>query len=340
MSKLRPVILSGGAGTRLWPISTASRPKQFVDLFDGQTLFGLTLSRLLSIPAAEAPLVVTGERFARLVRDEIGPSVDARLLLEPGGRNTAPAIFAAALSSAPEDVLVICPADHLIENTDAFRLAVVEAADLAQRGMIVTFGIEPDYPATGYGYIRAGDPVGAGFGIAEFVEKPELNMAAEYLESGGYTWNSGMFVAKAAVIVEAAEAHSANVLTTVSAAVAAMNGETLGSDFLDAEAISFDNAVMERTDRGVVIPLDAGWSDLGSYQALLAALPKDENGNYRKGEVALIDCKNCFVSSDSLPISLAGLEDMVVVVSSGVVLAVPISEAQSVKNLVELDTRS
>ena len=335
MPRFRPVIISGGAGTRLWPVSTPERPKQFVDLFDGETLFGLTVNRLQAIEGAAPPMVVTGERHANLVREQLGVESPATLLLEPSGRNTAPAVIAAAMVADPDEVLVITPSDHIISDTQSFAGAVEAAISQALEGKIVTFGVTPDRPETGYGYIRAGTDQGPGFAIAEFVEKPERETAVRYLESGDYTWNSGMFVATSSTILGEAGTHCGEIVEAVRTAIDVMEDSRLGSAFEGAEAVSFDHAVMELTDRGMVIPIDVGWSDLGTYQALLAALPKDENGNHVSGPVTLIDCSGCFVRSVSSPLSVANLHSMVVVAEAGSVLVVPIDQSQSAKSLLE-----
>ncbi|HEX6300436.1 MAG TPA: mannose-1-phosphate guanylyltransferase [Acidimicrobiia bacterium] len=345
MTKLRPVVLSGGSGTRLWPLSTPERPKQFVPLFNGRSLFELTLARLRAISRPMPPLVVTGRPYVSLVRDALRNSgvESARVLVEPIGRNTAPAALAAALTAEPDDVLVIVPSDHLITDVSAFRDAVGLAADQAGNGNIVTFGIKPTRPETGYGYIEIGDQLGdRAHQVTRFKEKPGAAEAERLASDGGHVWNSGMFVARADHLLGEAESHCPDILAGVARALPEIGGvaggiaiDEIGETFADVEAISFDHAIMERTDKALVIPIDVGWDDVGSYESLLAALNRDSAGNHLEGNVTISDVSGSFIKATSRAVAVAGMSDVVVVETPDAVLVVPLERSQSVRELSE-----
>jgi mannose-1-phosphate guanylyltransferase/mannose-6-phosphate isomerase len=334
---MRPVILSGGSGTRLWPLSTPDVPKQFSVHIGERSLFGLTLDRLAGLGGVGGALVVTGARHLALVRKEIVSSSSAveSVLVEPEGRNTAPAALAAALLSGPEDVLVILPSDHLIGDLVGFRRGVATAADLATAGGIVTFGIKPTRPETGFGYIEMGDANGSGFAVRRFKEKPEESEAVAMVGDGRHLWNSGMFVARADRLLDEAALHCPDIVDAVQAALPADRGAEieLGAAFTSAEAISLDYAIMEKTDRACVVPLDVGWDDVGSYESLHAVSDKDEKGNHLEGEVTLSDVTGSYLKSTTRPVVVAGLEDVVVVETEEGVLVMPIERAQDVRDL-------
>jgi mannose-1-phosphate guanylyltransferase/mannose-6-phosphate isomerase len=342
---LRPVVLSGGSGTRLWPLSTPERPKQFVPLFDGRSLFELTLSRLQGISNAGSPLVVTGRAHVSLVSDALKASgVDSsRVLVEPTGRNTAPAALAAALLAKPDDILAIVPSDHLVTDVAAFRDAVGIAADHAGGGRIVTFGIRPSRAETGYGYIEIGDSHGsAAHSVARFKEKPDTTEAETLASDGRHVWNSGMFVARADQLLAEAGTHCPEILAGVTNALPEIKGDgggieihELGEAFQDVESISIDYAIMERTDNAIVIPIDVGWDDVGSYRSLLTALTRDSNGNHVEGEVTIADVSGSFVKASSRAVAVAGLNDVVVVETPDAVLVVPLDRSQYVRELSE-----
>ena len=334
---VRPVILSGGSGTRLWPLSTSEVPKQFADLMDGGSLFVQTLSR--GGEKAANPIVVTGTAYLPLVEEACrlaGVTLE-RTIVEPVGRNTAPAVIAAALISDADEVLVVLPSDHLIADTDAFISALEIAIEEAANGLIVTFGVVPSGPETGYGYIEAGDAVGGAFEVAQFKEKPDMEEAKWMVSDGGFSWNSGMFVFKAEVLLEEASRLCPELVSGVQAALGASTQAVvvLDESFAQVEKISLDHAIMEKTDRAVVVPLDVGWSDIGSYEALWGALEKDQDRNVIHGDVVAIDSTGSFISSSSRAVSVAGVHDLVIIETSDAVLVVPRSQSQMVRGFTE-----
>jgi mannose-1-phosphate guanylyltransferase/mannose-6-phosphate isomerase len=336
MPTIRPLILSGGSGTRLWPLSTREVPKQFAELVEGHSLFELTLGRL---PDAAPPIIVAGEaHVGRVEEASAAAGVTAHLLiLEPVGRNTAPASIAGALAADPGDVLAILPSDHLIARTEPFRSAVAEAAAHAERGRIVVFGVEPDRPETGYGYIEVGAGTDGGWEVASFTEKPSRQTAERMLEEGGRLWNSGIFVLTAATLLAETERSAPALLAEVGRAVGPPSAGriVLGAGFGEVEAISFDHAVMEKTDRAVVLPLDAGWHDIGSFHSLWEASPKDAEGNSVEGDVTLSGVTGSLIKATSRRLAVAAVEDMVVVETPEAVLVVPRDRAQTVRHLAE-----
>ncbi len=336
MSDIRPVILSGGSGTRLWPLSTAEMPKQFAELLPGEeSLFTATFRRLDGVESLGPTVVVTGARHADLVREAVAGS-GALVLVEPSGRNTAPAVIAAALAVSADDVLCVLPSDHLIADLDAFRAGVVAAAELARSGRIVTFGITPTRPDTGFGYLEIGDDAGGGaFSIARFKEKPDAQEAERLVADGRHLWNAGMFVLTAAVAIAEAGRWVPEMLGPVRAALPPSPGGQvdLGQSFTEATAISFDHAIMERTDLGLVLPLDAGWDDVGSFKSIHAHLPQDSDGNAVVGRVVLDGVTGSLVMAHSRMVAVAGLSDVAVVETPEAVLVVPLDESQRVRNL-------
>src|SRR5690606_27798957 len=297
------VILRGGSGSRLWPLSRHYLPKQFLSLMGDRSLFQATVQRAGRLPDAAAPVVVCSDVHRFLVGEqlqEIGVS-DAAILLEPVARNTAPAIAVAALHLSarnPGATMLVLPADHLIEDEAAFQQAVARAMALAADGWLVTFGIRPDNPETGYGYIRRGDALGdAVYRVAEFVEKPDLATAQGYLAAGDYSWNSGMFLFAARRYLDELAQHAPDILA---AARRALDGAKADLDFIrvDGDAFaaspsdSIDYAVMEKTARAAVVPVSCGWSDIGSWSALWAAAEHDADGNRFEGDVLALDSRN------------------------------------------------
>lgn len=339
-----PVVLSGGSGTRLWPMSRARHPKQFLALDGGgRTLLQRTLERLQDVPGLEAPLVVSNNEHRFLVAEQLrdmGISPEA-ILLEPEARNTAPALAAAALAAPkPDAVLVALPADHLIQDLERFHAALNDARAVAEAGKLVAFGVVPTGPETGFGYIRAAGRVEQkAVPIAAFVEKPDELRAQEFVESGEYLWNSGMFVFRADRFLGELAKHAPEVLDAVRHA---WNAAREDQDFtrLDAEAfsrsptISIDYAVMEKTSDAVVVLLDAGWSDVGSWNSIAAVSDIDDGGNTAIGDVMLEDVNGSYVRAESRLVAALGLRDQVVVETADAVLVADRSRAQDVKLLV------
>ncbi len=341
MSSILPVILSGGSGTRLWPLSREAYPKQFLPLTGERTMLQATWLRVADV-AAHPPIVVANEshRFVAAEQLQQAGTAPSAILLEPIGRNTAPAIAAAALEArrnGDDPLLLVLPSDHLINDITRFHQAIAQAATIAEQGKLVTFGIQPTAPETGYGYIKAvaGDGPRA---IERFVEKPDLATAETYVASGEYYWNSGMFLFRASRYLEELERLQPQILAACRTAWEKARRDT---DFirLDADAFkaspsdSIDYAVMEKTGDAAVVPLDAGWSDVGSWTALRDVSEQDADGNAHRGDVIAIDCRNTFAYGDRL-IAMVGLEDVIVVETNDAVLVGKSDRMQEVKDVV------
>ena len=346
-----PVVLSGGSGTRLWPLSRAEKPKQFLPLVSSRSLFQETLLRVAHLgPAMQPPIVVCNEAHQQWVAEQslaVGIELGA-IVLEPVARNTAPAVALAALlvsrrmeqsGSASDPLLLVLPADHVITNEAVFSAAVRIAADAAAANRLVTFGVVPDRPETGYGYIRRGEQRGAWAAIDRFVEKPDAATAERYVASGAYLWNSGMFLFSTRDVLGALRAHAGPILDACERAVAQATVEGMvvrpGREFLECPADSVDYAVMEKTDRGAVVSLAAGWSDVGSWSALHDVSPRDSAGNTVQGNVLLESCTNTYVTAQGRLVAAVGLDDVVIVETDDSVLVMHRSRAQDVKQIVE-----
>ena len=344
---LIPVILAGGLGTRLWPVSRPERPKPLARLTGELSLLQTTALRTAAIPDAGAPLIVCGESHYPLIArqlDDIGLRNYAALL-EPMGRSTAPAAAAAALAVDEDDLMLILPADHLIEDTGAFVEAIRSAADAARADWLVTFGVVPDRPETGYGYIERGEPIEGLAGvyrIASFREKPDLAAARRYLNTGRHSWNSGMFLFRAGTYLEELRMLHPEIPARTEAALAAAarpGGALLdrGGILLEPESFSgcpsesIDRAVMERTRRGATAPLAAGWSDVGSWYALWELGPRDEAGNVVSGPAHLRDVTGSYVRARERPVTVIGLEGVIVVDDGNALLVAGMDHAQAVK---------
>ena len=350
---LIPVILSGGAGTRLWPVSRSAYPKPFMRMADGQSLLYKTLDRALRLADGGRVLTVTGRDYYFLTRDAYAQHAGANLdhlpfLLEPAGRNTAPAIILAALyiceHIGKDATLLVLPADHLIGATDAFVADVHRAQELAQDGRLVTFGIRPTQPETGFGYIRMGASIAqsAGRQIAAFVEKPDRATAQTYLDSGDYVWNSGMFCFRADALIVAAQQTCSDVFAAAStcyaSAVSAESPVEFSPDaFLAMPDISIDYAVMERAQNCAVVPATFDWSDIGSWKAVseLEGSEADAAGNRVVGSAIIIESRNCYIQGDKRVVAAVGVDDLIIIDTGDAVLVADRERAQQVKQVVE-----
>jgi len=346
---LHPVILSGGIGSRLWPLSREHYPKQLLALVGEQTMLQNTVTRLENIPHLAPPIIVCNEDHRFLVAEQlrcinIKPSA---ILLEPVGRNTAPAIAIAALSALekdPEAVLLVLPADHLIQNVDVFQITVGKALSAAEQNLLVTFGIVPTKPETGYGYIKAGEKIGetSTYKVAQFVEKPNIETATQYIETGDYFWNSGMFLFKAQRYLDELNNFEPKIFEVCKRAFDKLSLD-LNSDFVrvDEELFtsciskSIDFAVMEKTANAAIMPLEAGWSDIGAWSALWEVSKQDNNGNILQGDIFTEQVRNCYLRSENRLLAAIGIENLIVVETADAVLIAHKDQAQNVKNVVE-----
>lgn len=338
-----PVVLSGGSGTRLWPASRLETPKQLLPLVDERTMLRSTLDRVAGVPGHRSAVVVCSEVQATACRLEMEAAGhgDGLVVVEPVGRNTAPAAAAAAHTVGPADVLLVMPADHVLRDLGAFTDAVTAGAEAAAGGALVTFGVVPTHPATGYGYIRV-EPGATGVcPVAEFVEKPDLADAERFVSDGEHLWNSGMFMFTAERYLAELAAFEPEVAEAAAAAVAGAGRDAEGSLVLDSEAfarcpsISVDYAVMERTRSAVVVPLDAGWSDVGSWASLMDVAHQDSSGNVIVGDVIAEDVDGSYLRADGVLLAVVGLSDVVAVTTPDAVLVAAKDRAEDVKSLVE-----
>jgi mannose-1-phosphate guanylyltransferase/mannose-6-phosphate isomerase len=339
-----PVILSGGAGTRLWPLSREMYPKQLLALTSGLTMLQETVNRLAGVAGARDPIVVCNEAHRFTVAEQVLAlgKVSTAILLEPAGRNTAPAVALAALKAQELDaeaIIVVAPADHVIRDARAFQQAADVAVLEAAQGKLVTFGIVAHAPETGYGYIRRGGGDGPTYPVAQFIEKPALDVARQFVDSGDYYWNSGMFVFKASRYLSELGEFAPDILEASTAAYRAARADL---DFVRIDKTAFercrgdsiDYAVMEKTHDAVVLPLDAGWSDVGSWSSLFDALPSDEQGNVLQGDVLVFDTHDCYVHSTSRLVTAVGMDDHIIVETKDAILVAPKDRVQDVKELV------
>lgn len=353
---IQPVVLSGGSGTRLWPLSREKHPKQLLSLIGGEdTLLQATIRRVDGIADVQlcSPMVVCNEEYRFVIAEQLRlMGKEGPIVLEPFGRNTAPALTLAALAAVRDGVdpiLLVMPADHVITDTCAFQAAVGQGALLAEDGAVVTFGITPDVPETGYGYIQTGPVYGKGAAneIARFVEKPDLVTAQSYLDAGSYLWNSGLFMMRASVWLSAIGVCRPDILEACQAAwdQGSVDGMFLRVNkeaFAQCPSDSIDYAVMERIAAGeldlpvaVVIPLSAGWSDVGAWDALWKVLPKDADGNVAQGDVVLHDCRNTLAMSASRLVACIGVDDVVVIETPDAILVSHKNKTQEVKKIVD-----
>jgi mannose-1-phosphate guanylyltransferase/mannose-6-phosphate isomerase len=344
---LHPVILSGGSGSRLWPLSRQNQPKQFLALIGQRSLFQETLLRASGLSAAQPPVVVCSEEHRFMVGEqlqEVGLD-NGGVLLEPIARNTAPALALAALHLSARDadaMMLALPADHLIEDKDAFQTAVGQALVLAEQEWLVTFGIRPDYAETGYGYIAHGEPLGENaFRVGRFVEKPNLQAAQAYVADGGFLWNSGMFLFKASRYLGELAEHAPVMLEAAKRAYTIASKDLdfvrVGKDaFVASPSDSIDYAVMEKTSHAAVVPMRCGWSDIGSWSSLWAVTERDGDGNRHDGDVLAVDtCNNLVRASERRMIATIGVEDLVIVDTPDATLVARKDRVQDVKQIVD-----
>lgn len=341
---LLPVIMAGGSGSRLWPLSRSLYPKQFISLASDKSMLQETITRLSGLEH-QAPLLICNQEHRFIVAEQLRQQriKHGGIVLEPVGRNTSPAIALAALHAikqGDDPLLLVLAADHVIQNQAAFTQAVKNAVKPAEQGMLVTFGIVPTAPETGYGYIKQGEAVGeTAYRVAQFVEKPNLATAEQYLASGEYYWNSGMFLFKASRYLKELKVHRPDILR---ACELAMQGARVDLDFVRIEEASFtecpedsiDYAVMEKTQDALVVPMDAGWSDVGSFSALWEVSPKDGQGNVMVGDVIAEQTHNSYIYAQNKLVSTVGVDNLVIIETKDAVLVANKDKVQDVKNVV------
>ena len=342
MPKIYPLILSGGSGSRLWPLSREEYPKQLLPLLNPTSMLQDTILRLEGLDELEGPIVVCNEAHRFLVAEQMREAgcTTGKIILEPVGRNTAPAIAVAALSVEPDAILIVLPADHSVSDKLLFQAHVKSAVDLAIAGKLVTFGIVPSKPETGYGYIRAGEQVaGLAHVVEQFVEKPDVDTAKAYLAEGCFSWNSGMFVFSASGYLEELNNHNSSLFEQ---SKAAFEGISQDLDFMrldiehfsKCESISIDYAVMEHTKNAVVIPIDVGWNDVGSWSSLWEIGEQDTEGNRFLGDVISHGSNRNYVNAPHRLVSLVGVDDLIVVDTADALLVAARDQAQDVKEIV------
>ncbi len=339
ISAIHPVILCGGSGTRLWPRSRVSKPKPFLPLVGDGTLFEATLGRCPPSAGFAGPIVVTGAVHLAHVEAQWPAGVGGEVIVEPAARNTAAAIALAALRLPEDAVMLVCPSDHHIADSDAFQTAARAAAQLAAQDWLVSFGIEATSPETGFGYLQRGEAIGGlGFKVARFVEKPDLDRAKAFLADGGYAWNGGIFAFRVGTFLAELTAHRPAIAAQARLAVERGRAEGMrfhpdAAAFAAIDSESVDYAVMENTAKAAMVQAAMGWSDIGNWDALLTARPRDGSGNSLSGRADLIDCCNVLVESDGPRVSAIGLEDVVIVVDGDDVLVTTRAGAQLVGKL-------
>jgi mannose-1-phosphate guanylyltransferase len=343
---IHPVILCGGSGTRLWPFSRKQAPKPFLPMLGDHTLFQRALLRVADSAVFAAPMIVASAEHVSLIEAQVPAGAGYSLVIEPAARNTAPAIALAAALLPDDAIMLVCPSDHHIADEAAFGAAVAAAASLAAQDYLVSFGITPGYPETGYGYLQRGAALAGGYAIRRFVEKPDRATAEAYLASGEYSWNGGIFAFRAGYLLEELARHRPAMAEAVRAAAAQGTADgtrfhPAPAPFMQIAAESIDYAVMENTTRAAMVPVEMGWSDIGNFAALhdaLAAMPESaaDGGNVSAGIGAaadFVDCRNVMVMSDGPRVSAVGLEDVCVIIAGGEVLVTTRDGAQLVGKL-------
>ena len=337
--KIVPVILSGGSGTRLWPLSRAARPKQMLDLLGGGSMLAVTAARVGDESLFAAPLLVAGASQADAIEAELPKA--GSLILEPEAKNTAPAIALAALAVDRDDILLVLPSDHLISDAAGFRDAARTALPFAEAGWIVTFGMKAERAETGYGYIERGPALGQGVHEAlRFVEKPDTATAELYAAGGRHDWNGGIFLMRAGTYLDALAVHTPEIAEAAKSAMAGAKREGRrvlpdAAFFAASPSLSIDYAVMEKADRIAVIPVSIGWSDVGSWDALYDASARDGDGNAIAGDVIALGARGCVIRSDGPLVAAIGIEDLVVIATADAVLIVPRAQSQRVREAVD-----
>ncbi|MEW4467874.1 mannose-1-phosphate guanylyltransferase/mannose-6-phosphate isomerase [Parasphingorhabdus sp. JC815] len=341
---ITPVILSGGSGTRLWPVSTEERPKQFLNLLGPRSMFQMTLERCQAPDLFDLPIIVGGTRHAALANEQIA-EMDVQVaahILEPCARNTAPAIALAALACVdPQKVMLVMPSDHMIKNISAFQDAVQRSLPLAKAGWLVTFGIAPSGPETGYGYIQQGEAIknSSSFAAQRFVEKPNRKNAEKMLNDGGYHWNAGIFLMRADSYLHALGTHAPDMLTAAQNAMEQAQRDVLmitpdAASFSLSPSESIDYAVMEKAGQVAVTPVDPGWSDVGSWDALFEISKPDDQSNVITGDVMAIDATDNLIHADGYEVAALGVNDLIIIASGNKIMVMPRGRSQDVKTIV------